>query len=67
MTRLRTGRYRQTVSWGEKTLPEVGRLRNHFDFETARLSSKCAAPKQPSTNPAAAHLPALLPSFIPLL
>jgi hypothetical protein len=31
-TRLRTRRDRQTVSWSEKTLPEVGRLRNHFRF-----------------------------------
>src|SRR5580704_9836005 len=29
-TRLQTRRHGQTVSWGEKTLPEVGRLRNHF-------------------------------------
>jgi hypothetical protein len=31
-TQLRTKRHRQTVSWSEKTLPEVGRLRNHFDL-----------------------------------
>jgi hypothetical protein len=31
-TRLQTRRHGQTVSWGEKTLPEVGRLRNHFRF-----------------------------------
>src|SRR5271168_1235427 len=30
-TPLRTRRRRQTVSWSEKTLPEVGPLRNHFD------------------------------------
>jgi hypothetical protein len=34
-TRLRTRRDGQTVSWSEKTLPELGRLRNHFRFEEA--------------------------------
>jgi hypothetical protein len=52
-TELRTRRDAQTVSWSEKTLPELGRLRNHFRFEQGEGSGPVLVPFLEGRHPEA--------------